>query len=798
MNEDPEAPNGDEQPRRAGLRRLLPTWRTTLAAGTVTVLAGAGALVAGYLLVDIPEPNSAAAAQNNVYLYADGTPLARDGEVNRQNVELSDIPETTRQAVLAAEDRDFYHQPAIDPKAMIRAGWNMLQGEGKQSGSTITQQYVKNYYLGQEQTLARKTKELFIALKLDREASKDEILTGYLNTSYFGRNAYGIQAAAHAYYGKDAGDLTTAEGAYLAALLNSPNLYDVAAHPENRDRAVARWKYVLGGMVDEGWLTPRQRDAMEFPEPNPATPPNSLSGQRGYLVEAVKQHLAANDVLTERELSQGGYRITTTIDRKKQDALVETVERELLSRLDDEREIDRYVRAGATSIDTDTGEVVAMYGGVDYTRQYVNNATRRDYQAGSTFKPIVYAAALEHRARTRGGDLIGPGTTYDGTSGRTVVGPHGPTDWRPENEDDVDYGDIPVTTAMNKSVNAVFAQMGMDVGPEKIKKTATALGLPRDTPGMSDALGAVALGTSTPSTLDLAHAYATLANHGERVDRTLVKKITHNGDPVRLPERRTEQAVSRSSADATTAVLRGVVKEGTGTAAQAAGRPAAGKTGTAEEDQAAWFAGYTPELATVVAVMGQDPKTGAHKPLYGAAGLPRVNGADFPARIWAAYTERALRGTPVQDFRLKPGKNRAPGSASPDPSDGASSPPEEDATPITGTEEPEAPGPGGSGSPGTDSDDAENDIENDAENGAADRDDGRNGHDDPAHRDARAPGTEPSPPGDAGKNPDGPAGHGGRTGTDKADDRHGTGASPTPKPPAPSAHHSPAAVAGPR
>ncbi|MFH0244180.1 transglycosylase domain-containing protein [Streptomyces sp. HK10] len=693
MSEEPEEPNGDQKPRprRTGPRRLLPTWKTLLAATAVVLLAGAGALITGYMLVEIPAPNSAAAAQNNVYLYSDGTQLARDGDINRQNVELDAIPESTRHAVLAAEDRDFYHQPAVDVAAMARAGWNMLQGEGKQSGSTITQQYVKNYYLGQEQTLTRKTKEFFIALKLDREAGKDEILAGYLNTSYFGRHAYGVQAAAQAYYGKDAGDLTTAEGAYLAALLNSPNLYDVAAHPENRERAVARWKYVLDGMVKEGWLAPRERAAAKFPQPGPAKPPTGLSGQRGYIVEAVKQHLAARDLLSEERLAQGGFRITTTIDRRKQDVFVKAVERELLSQLSEEREIDRNVRAGGTSIDPETGEVVAMYGGVDYTRQFVNNATRRDYQPGSTFKPFVYAAALEHRAKTRDGDLIGPGTTYNGDSGRTVVGPGGPTTWKPQNEDQVDYGDIPVSTAMNKSVNAVFAQMGVDVGPAKVKETAARLGLPDTTPGMAEAQGSISLGTTTPSTLDMAQAYATLANHGERVDHTLVKEIRRGGEQIRVPEPATLRAVSRSTADATTAVLRGVVKSGTATAAKAAGRPAAGKTGTAEEDRAAWFAGYTPDLVTIVAVMGQDPETGAHKSLYGAAGLARVNGGGIPARIWAAYTSGALRSTPARDFDLKPGKNRVP-KASPSPSDstdpsGGPGDPEEEPTQVDDTEE---------------------------------------------------------------------------------------------------------------
>ncbi|MEE1937904.1 transglycosylase domain-containing protein [Streptomyces sp. TRM 70361] len=678
-----EEPTGDEQPQRGGLERLLPTGRKgriAFGAAALTALLASGGLLTGYLLVDIPDPNAVAAAQNNVYLYSDGTQFARDGEVNRQKVELDDIPESTRQAVLAAEDRNFYHQSAIDITAMIRAGWNMLQGEGKQSGSTITQQYVKNYYLGQEQTLTRKTKELFIALKLDHRVSKDEILTGYLNTSYFGRNSYGIQAAAQAYYDKHASELTTAEGAYLAALLNSPNLYDVAAHPDNRDRAVARWRYVLNGMVQEGWLKAAERDAMKFPEPRPAKRPTALSGQRGYLVEAVNTNLVERGILDKRQLARGGLRITTTIDRARQDALVEAVEKELLSQLDDEREVDHYVRAGATSIEPGTGEVVAMYGGIGYTEQYVNNATRRDYQAGSTFKPIVYAAAVHHRARTRGGELIGPDTTYDGTSGRTVIGADGPTDWAPHNQDHANFGSITVTRGMQKSVNAVFAQMGADVGPEKVKKTAVALGLSPNTPNMAESHTSISLGTATPSTLDMAQAYATLANHGKRVDHTFVTKITRNGENIPVPEPDTRQAVSRQAADSTTAVLREVVEAGTGSRARALGRPAAGKTGTGEENEAAWFAGYTPDLATVVVIMGQDPETGVHKSLYGAAGMPRINGSDFPTLTWTRYTAQALRGTPVRKFDLKPGKHHRMPGASPSASPDEDTAPEEEST----------------------------------------------------------------------------------------------------------------------
>ncbi|MDB1089533.1 transglycosylase domain-containing protein [Streptomyces sp. ACA25] len=635
-------------------RRLLPRWRTLFAAALLTASLALGGLVAGYLLVEIPEPRSASAAQSNVYLYADGSQLARVGEVNRESVSLSLVPEDVRHAVLAAEDRAFFRQSAVDPKAMVRAAWNMLRGEGKQSGSTITQQYVKNYYLDQEQTLERKTKEFFIAVKLDREVSKEEILEGYLNTSYFGRNAYGIQAAAQAYYGKDTGELNVAEGAYLAALLVAPSAFDVGSATQNEGRAVARWEYVLDGMVDEGWLAASERAGLEFPEPQETRPSTGLSGQRGYLVEAVRDHLIESGVLDEQRLAAGGFRITTTIEPDQQEALTASVQEQLLDRKDEEREADSHLRAGATSVETETGRVVAMYGGEDYTRQFLNNATRRDYQAASTFKPFVYAAALEHEATTRSGTPIGPSTTYDGTSGREVLDRDGQgTGWSPENENEVSHGELTLRSAMDLSVNAVFAQLGQDVGPRRVADTARALGIPADTPGLDSAQGSVSLGTATPSTLDMAGAYATLARHGEHLPTVLVEEVSRGDEEIELPAREPERAVSREVADATTDLLVGVVEGGTGSAAGAVGRPAAGKTGTAEQDKAAWFAGYTPELATVVALMGQNQETGAQEPLYGALGLERVSGGGVPAAIWGQYTAAALEGAPVRDFDLE-------------------------------------------------------------------------------------------------------------------------------------------------
>ncbi|MEW1610483.1 MULTISPECIES: transglycosylase domain-containing protein [unclassified Streptomyces] len=682
----PERKGRTKRPKRTGWRRALPTWRLVLGSVLVVGLLLVGGFFAGYQLVGIPAANAGADAQSNVYFYRDGSVLARDGEVNREKIKLSQVPLTVQRAVLAAEDRDFYSQPAVDVKAMFRAGWNTATGKGKQGGSTITQQYVKNYYLGQERTVVRKAKEFFIAIKLNREQSKDQIFQGYLNTSYFGRNAYGIQAAAQAYYGKNVEDLTTAEGAYLASLLNAPSAYDVVAHPGSRPAALDRWNYVLDGMVKEGWLEPGERSATEFPVPGEAKPSTGLSGQRGYLVQAVEDYLTGNGIIDEKTLATGGHRITTTLDKQKQDAFVAAVEDNVMKKRSGEREADRNVRVGGASIVPGTGEVVALYGGVDYTRQYVNNATRRDYQVGSTFKPFVFTSAVANDSTTQDGRRITPQTYYDGTNKRTVQGPQGSTGYEPANEDDVDYGQITVRTATDESVNAVYAQMAQDVGPEKVRETAIALGIPKTTPDLTPS-PSIALGPATASVLDLTEAYATLANHGRHGPYTLVDKVTKNGTDIALPDRKTEQTVPREAADTTTALLRSVVEGGTGTAAQAAGRPAVGKTGTAEEDRAAWFAGYTPDLATVVAVLGQDPESGVQTPLYGALGLDRVNGGGAPAETWATYTEAALRSSPVQEFDLR----TAPGSDEPqEPGD------EESATtgPATPDDSPSSTSPG--------------------------------------------------------------------------------------------------------
>ncbi|MFJ2636357.1 transglycosylase domain-containing protein [Streptomyces sp. NPDC087422] len=640
------------RPRRTGLRRLLPTWRMVTGGVLAVLIVLIGGFFLGYALVSIPDPNAAATAQSNVYVYADGTTeIARDGAINRENVTLSGVAKTAQHAVLSAEDRNFYHESAVSPKAMLRAAWNTATGKGRQSGSTITQQYVKNYYLNQSQTAVRKVKEFFIAIKLDRNETKDQILEGYLNTSYYGRNAYGIQAASQAYFGVNASELTTAQGAYLATLLNAPSEYDLVAHPENAPAAKGRWNYVLDGMVKEGWLSQSERNATVFPGIDKPKPVASKAGQRGYIIEAVNRYLSDNHIVDADTLRLGGYRIVTTIQKPKEDAFVAAAQRNIYDQLG-HKTVDKYVRAGGASIDPATGNVVALYGGIDYTKQYVSSATNATYPPGSTFKPVIFASAVQHESSTQDKEPITPKTVYDGTNKREVIGPDGPTGYKPENEDQGSYPDITVTRAMDKSVNAVFAQMAQDVGTRKVIDTAHDLGMPDDvkipeTPAM-------ALGAFGASPLDMAQMYATLANHGKEIPYSLVLKITKDGNDVSLPKRDAVQSVPRQAADTTTSILRSVVDSpgATATVAQDSGWPSAAKTGTADDDIAAWFAGYTPKLATVVAVLGMNPDNGKQEKLYGAMNLPRINGGGPPGSVWADYTAAALKGVPKQSFSL--------------------------------------------------------------------------------------------------------------------------------------------------
>ncbi|WP_028804641.1 transglycosylase domain-containing protein [Streptomyces sp. 142MFCol3.1] len=662
------APAGGKS-RRSGIRRFV-NWKTITGTFFGLCLLGMGAFIVLYMVVDVPKGNAAARLQSNIYKYRNGDVLARTGKVNREVVDLSEVPKSVQKTFVAAENKSFYKDSGVDLKGTARGLINTLSGKGKQGGSTITQQYVKNYYLNQDQTVTRKLKELVISLKVDRQKSKDDILAGYINTSYYGRNAYGIQAAAQAYYRIDASELSVAQGAYLASLLQAPSQYDWGVATDTGKKLVtARWNYTLDNMVEQGWLDSGERQGLKFPVPKDPKGAPGMEGQTGYLVKAAENALAKQLVTdgTASDLDQaqamveaGGWTITLNVDKKKQALLEKTVKAQLTSKLDPKkRKVDGNIQAGAVSVDPKNGRVLAMYGGKDYFKHYYNNATRRDYQVASTFKPLIFAAALDEKAKTQRGRLITANTVYDGTNRRPVVGSD--IGFAPPNEDEHSYGDVTVQTAMNKSINSVFAQMGVDVGMDEVLKVAGKLGM--DTKGL-EAVPAQTLGSMGASPLEMAGVYATLDNHGKKVTPAVVAKAEHKDRSVDFPDPIGDRVISEEAADTVTSVLTGVVDDGTARTSvrdnpSRGGQQVAGKTGTSDNNKSAWFTGYTPDLVTSVGLFGEGAvgtaDAGKHVSMKGATGLVaeggRVNGGGFPAQIWAAYTFDALDGK-VSKFDL--------------------------------------------------------------------------------------------------------------------------------------------------
>ncbi|MEV5599165.1 transglycosylase domain-containing protein [Streptomyces sp. NPDC052496] len=639
--------------KKGGIRRFF-TWKKLLGAFLGACLLGILGFIGLYLYVDVPdEGNFQATSQSNIYKYADGSVMARKGAanaVNRETVKIDQIPKHVQRAFVAAENKTFYQDSGVDLKGTLRGVLNTLRGKGKQGGSTITQQYVKNYYLSQEQTVSRKLQEIVISLKVDNKLGKDEILAGYMNTSYYGRGAYGIQAAAQAYYGVDVGKLTVSQGAYLASLLQAPSQYDWAiASDAGKKRVQERWAYTLDNMVEMKWLSEADRQKQTFQTPIKPKPLPGEAGQVGYFINAANQELIRKGV-DEKELAAGGWTITLGIDKKKQQELEKAVKRKLTDDLKPaERKVDRDAQLGAVSVDPKTGHVLAMYGGEGYTKHYTNNATRADFQPASTFKPLILASALENHAKTQSGVPITPDTVYDGRNRRPVVNSVKP--FAPPNEDEVNYGRISVQQATNNSVNSVFAQMGADVGLDQVKKTAVSLGMDGS---RMDVQPAMTLGSMGASPLQMAAAYATLDNHGKKVDPSLVVKAQHGAQETELPDPIGSQVLTRETADTVTSVLRGVVNDGTAKKAMdGADFQAAGKTGTSDDNKSAWFVGYTPKLVTAVGMFGEETKGGKQVSLKGTGGGGRVNGGGYPAEVWAAYTAAAIGDDSGAKFDLE-------------------------------------------------------------------------------------------------------------------------------------------------
>ncbi|MES4887576.1 transglycosylase domain-containing protein [Streptomyces sp. NPDC096012] len=629
------------RPGRTGWRRWMPSWRQWLG-GVLTSFGLLGAfLVTAYALTDIPDNlNSYATQQDNVYFWSDGTPMARTGWVQRQAMPLKEIPQDVRWAVLAAENESFYSDPGISAKGITRALYRTVGSGDTEGGSTITQQYVKNVYLSQNRTIGRKFTEAMISLKLDNKMSKDEILEGYLNTSWFGRGTYGIQRAAQAYYGKDVSKLNASEAAMLASLLKGAGLYDPTLGQANHRRAVDRWNWILDRMVKIGKLSRAERESYgTFPEPLKVNPLYDTGEQSDYLVELASQYAKKAGHLTDKQFDLGGYQIYTTFDRNREKALTSAVTKARKQARHDDPKAAENGHYGAASVATD-GRILAVYGGPDHRRQGYNESNATTVPAGTAFLPFVYAAGLEHGVhKTRGGPAtpVTPQSVYDGDDGVPVTTPEGPY-WdrsgkkvAAHNDGGRSYGSITLSQALAQSVNTPFMQLGMDTGLATVRQTAEASGLLPSSIGPQ--VPALSLGNSTPSAIRMASGYATFAAKGSHTEPYSIRRITRNGAPVALSTPRPRRAVGAQVAADVSEALADSFRAGH-PAAAAAKPGAGGKAGTDEKGTAAWYAGTADSVSTAVVVYRIDlAKSLEPLPLQGLAGSGAEN---VPYNLWSA------------------------------------------------------------------------------------------------------------------------------------------------------------------
>jgi membrane peptidoglycan carboxypeptidase len=602
-----------------------------------------------YATTEVPDPSSVQNAQTTVVYYADGTTeMARLGDTNRTNVGLDQVSEGARNAILAAENRDFYSDPGISFTGIVRAAWNNLTGGSTQGGSTITQQYVKNAFLSSEQTFSRKFQELFLAVKLDNEYSKDEILENYLNTIYFGRGAYGIEAAANTFFGVPAAALTPEQGAVLAVLVRSPSSYDPEANPEG---AQDRWGLVLDAMVEEGWMTQGARDAAVYPPVAPRPQSSALgvpTGPEGLVVSQALTELEARGY-SDEQIRAGGLRITTTVDKATQDAAIAAVTEVMEGEPDN-------LRQALVAVDPRTGGVRAYYGGdigagdgaVDYAQ------ARR--QPGSSMKPYVLATALDQG--------IGVNSRRDGSSPQTFPDRDAPV----RNSGGASCGACTLVEAMTRSLNTTFYGLAYEVGPDNVRATAlAATGMPETWPANGGLLddkptlaapdsgvtgSSIGIGEYEMRPIDQAVGFATLANGGVHHAAHFVSRVTDTEGAVLLENGADpgEQVMSADVANDTTFALEGVAQHSR--RALDDGREVAAKTGTqgidADDNSDAWMVGYTPSLSTAV-WMGSD----GYEPIRNSDEAI-IYGAGLPGAIWQQFMDTVLAGTPEEDLPNSP------------------------------------------------------------------------------------------------------------------------------------------------
>jgi membrane peptidoglycan carboxypeptidase len=633
----------------------------------------AGGLIAGMLVLlgvfvgvvyastEVPSPDSITNAQTTVVYYSDGTTeMARLGDENRTNVALDQIAEPAQQAVLAAENRSFYTDPGISFTGIIRATWNNLTGGSTQGGSTITQQYVKNAILqNSDQTFSRKFQELFLAIKLDNNYTKKQILENYLNTIYYGRGAYGIEAAANTYFGVPAAQLTAQQGAVLAVLIRSPSRYDPEVSPED---AQDRWGGVLDAMVEENWLTAEERAASVYPPvlPKAGSSLGIPSGPEGLVVNRVIDELQSRHGYSEQQIRAGGLRIVSTVDKGYQDTAVATVADVMTDEAPELKE-------ALVAIDPRTGAVRAYYGGEVGTEFDYARAQR---QPGSSVKPYVLATALEQG--------ISVTARRDGSSPQKFPDRDAPV----RNSGGVSCSSCTLQEAITRSLNTTFYGLAYEVGPENVAETARkAAGLPDvwedgsqlligkptlANPNTGTIGSSIGIGEYEMRPIDQAHGFATFAAGGVEREPFFVTKVsdTEGTTLLEYAGEPGEQVFDPDVANDVSYALKDVAS--TSRRALDDGREVAAKTGTVgssdEDNSDAWMVGYTPSISTAVWMGNDDPNI----PIVNVQG-GIIYGSGLPGAIWQRFMSAVLAGTPEEDLPDRPAIEGDTGEGVPEP-----------------------------------------------------------------------------------------------------------------------------------
>ncbi|MGP4095468.1 transglycosylase domain-containing protein [Nonomuraea sp. KM90] len=629
-----------------------------------------GMIIVGYAVTPLPaqaQSQDGVDDRASVITYANGKTLAVLG-VRRKPVTYAQIPRPVQDAVIAAENSSFREDSGISLSGLARSLWSTLSGQQVQGGSTITQQMARNYYdgLSQERSVKRKLKEIFVAVKVNKSLSKEIILEQYLNTIYFGRGAYGIGAAAEAFFNvRDVSKLTPEQGAYLAGRIQNPSAFDEAEAAGRMAATEERYAYVIGQMAK---LDPAAYGSL--PSKSPTSPKRIKKwskdyhkGINGYMITAVLNELKAKTGLDLDDVEKGGYRIRSTFDKRLMEAAKAAVNQHT-------RTVPDEITATLASVDPRNGRVSAFYGGDDYTTDQWNDAFMSQKQAASAFKPYVLAAWLNQGYSLRSFLPASSPLKLEGTT--PIANDH------PSKAPSVD-----VISATAHSVNTAFAKMGEKVGLDHVIDIAARAGLDRG--NLESARDRhrylITIGSSQVTAVEQAGGYSIFANAGKHYDNHVIIDVTTKDRQKRYVEKTTPvHAISPEVAADATYALQAVVTQGTGRNAALPGRPVAGKTGTNNENKEAWFVGFTPQVSTAVGMFRQECRTKSGKvvrprydncPWYrgkdptkekaytpdkpytlpyevplGAA----FEGATYPAAIWRTFMTEATKNQPVEQF----------------------------------------------------------------------------------------------------------------------------------------------------